>query len=73
MTNSEFFHLVRTMRQWQKAYFKSRGAAYPSAVTRDALDMSKRLEGQVDKALANGITPDQGGAEVQFTQQGDLF
>lgn len=45
MTNEEFRKLVSEMRHSQKEYFRTRSG--------DALDKSKRLERQVDKALAD--------------------
>lgn len=45
MTGDELFDLVVRMRDAQKAYFRDR--------TAEALDHSKKLEREVDRALAN--------------------
>jgi hypothetical protein len=47
MNASNFVRLVREMRKAQKAYFKQRLSG--------DLATSKRLEGQVDQALEDGI------------------
>ena len=44
MTTGEFADLVEKMRTAQKEYFRTR--------TQDALAISKRYEGEVDKVLA---------------------
>lgn len=47
MTTGEFADIVKKMREAQKNYFKARD--------KDSLDISKRLESQVDKILAERL------------------
>ena len=47
MTTGELADLVEKMREAQKNYFKTRD--------KDSLDISKRLESQVDKILAERL------------------
>lgn len=47
MTTGEFADIVQKMREAQKNYFKTRD--------KDSLDISKRLESQVDKILAERL------------------
>lgn len=47
MTTGEFADIVQKMREAQKNYFKT--------CDKDSLDISKRLESQVDKILAERL------------------
>lgn len=49
MTLRQFAGLVAEMRNAQRAYFRTKGM--------NALEMSKRLEKQVDKALVDLLSP----------------
>lgn len=49
MENKEFIELVARMRDFQKAYFKCRLPAQ--------LDVCKKLEKEVDQAIANYQNP----------------
>jgi hypothetical protein len=50
----EFVELVSKMRTAQRAYFK---AAPQTQQKRDALDLSKKLEGEVDKFISSYQSP----------------
>lgn len=65
MSTAIFIDMVRSMRQAQVNYFKTRD--------KWQLEKSKSLERQVDKVLAEGITPDQVPATEQNKQLGELF
>lgn len=65
MSHSEFIGLVQKMRGAQRDYFKTRD--------KYSLEKSKALERQVDKALAEGITPDNTPGAEYNEQQGHLF
>lgn len=65
MSHSEFIDLVRKMRGSQKEYFKTRD--------KYVLEKSKAFERQVDKVLAEGITPDNTPGAEYNEQQGHLF
>jgi hypothetical protein len=69
MKAEQFILLVKTMRRYQKAYFKD-------GRKQSDLIMSKTLEQQVDQALAEGISIPVAGSQEQTgdeSEQLNLF